>query len=231
MNQYQHLFFDLDHTLWDFERSSAETLTDLYTKYRLNELGIRTVSEFLEAFSMVNSLLWNLHNQSKADKAYIRQNRFKMVFGRLGLPESSLPTGMADEYLTICPTKPYLIDHAHTVLQALAGKYRLHIITNGFDDSQTLKLKSSGIYHFFENIVTSESTGHTKPAAEIFEYALMKANAHASTSLMIGDNPDTDIKGALLVGMEGILYNPESKPHPYLVKLEIKHLSELLSFL
>lgn len=227
MKCYKHIFFDLDHTLWDFDRCSAETLLELYDKYRLDRVADLHPDEFLEAFSEVNYHLWGLYNHNQIDKQYIRDNRFILIFRALGISEDLVPTGIGQEYLYRCPQKPYLMEHTHEALEHLLSKsYRLHILTNGFSDVQQIKMKSSGITHYFDCVITSECTGHKKPSKEIFEYALQRAGAHTNNSVMVGDSLDADIRGALNAGIAPVFYNPGKKTHQETVT-EISCLSEL----
>ncbi len=210
MKKYKHLFFDLDHTLWDFERCSSETLSELYFKHGFNELRPFTSQEqFYLAFRRINFSLWGLYNRGEVTKAEIRDNRFKMIFEAVGWPGKHLPPGIGHEYLYTCPAKPHLLPRTRELLEYLQNRYTMHILTNGFEDVQGLKLRSSGIDGFFATVTTSECTGFKKPKREIFEHALQKAGAKVEDSLMVGDNLETDIAGAESINMDCVLYNPE----------------------
>ena len=138
---------------------------------------------------------------------------------------------MQHEYINVCPTKPYLIDGALELLESISGKYGLHIITNGFDEIQGVKLKSSGIEHFFEEVITSGRAGYQKPEKQIFDFAMKEANTNPEESLMIGDNPISDIEGAYLAGIDQVFFNPFNQDCPITPTLEIKSLRELLEHL
>ncbi|WP_448519802.1 YjjG family noncanonical pyrimidine nucleotidase [Rhodoflexus sp.] len=226
MTTYTHLFFDLDHTLWDFERNSNETLAELYETYRLQQWGNFSAADFMSAFSMVNRQLWDLYNHSKIDQHTLREERFIRVWRKLGA-SGTPPPQLSDDYLAICPTKPHLLPHAHETLDYLSNRYRLHIITNGFDDIQQTKIRSAGIAHYFEVLVTSQNSGYKKPHRAIFDYALAQTGASTHDSAMIGDNLETDIGGAKALGLNTIFYNPEQVAHQTEVTLEISCLSEL----
>jgi putative hydrolase of the HAD superfamily len=226
MSAYTHLFFDLDHTLWDFERNSNETLADLFEAYQLQQWGDFSVADFLNTFSEVNRQLWDLYNHSKIDQRTLREQRFLRIWKRLGAAGTP-PPQLSEDYLAICPTKPHLLPHARETLDYLAGRYRLHIITNGFDDIQQTKIHSAGIGHYFEALVTSQNSGYKKPHRAIFEYALTQTGASTYNSAMIGDNLETDIGGARALGLDAIFYNPERIAHDTAVTLEIYCLSEL----
>lgn len=231
MPPYRHLFFDLDHTLWDFDRNSTETLTELFVHYGLEEMGVLDADAFVEAFRKINFQLWDQYNRGLVNKREIREKRFPLIFTLLELKAVEMAQKIGDDYLRLCPRKPYLIEQSEDVLAYLAPKYKLHIITNGFKDVQSLKLKSAGIDHYFDCIVTSECSGHKKPRRGIFEYALQKSGARLDESLMIGDNLLTDIRGAIDFNMDCVYVNPEVLPHYEHTTYEVKELGELKGFL
>ncbi len=206
MRSIQHIFFDLDHTLWDYNRSAQETLTEIFDMLDLANAGI-TSKKFIKTFFEVNDKLWHLYNHGKIDRDYITQKRFTEIFKKLRINTES--SSEASNYFFLhCSTKPYLMPDSITALRYLDEKYSLHIITNGFQDSQTRKLKNSGINKYFEKVITSECTGHKKPSEEIFHYSIAETGASYSNSIMIGDNPRTDISGAKNVGMKTVFYDP-----------------------
>ena len=231
MPTYQHLFFDLDHTLWDFERNATETLLEMYQEFDIGEKGNVGEEEYLRVFREVNKILWASYNEGKIDKQYIREYRFDMMFDRLGIDREEMSDNLGEIYLYRCPTKGHLLPHAQDALDYLASNYRLHILTNGFEDVQGIKLERSGIKHYFETIVTSECTGHKKPSPEIFHHALDRATATLTDSLMVGDNLDTDIAGAMGIGLDSVFYNPRKAFHQKKPKYEIECLSKLKELL
>lgn len=206
MKTIKHLFFDLDHTLWDYDKSARETLLAIHKMLNLNA----DTSTFLEVFYDVNNQLWHLYNEGKIDREYIKKSRFEQIFEKMGEDVSRSPEA-SSYFLNECSNKPYLMEDALTALRHLEGRYQLHIITNGFNDSQGRKLRKSGIFDFFDVVVTSESTGSKKPDLEIFLHAMKLAKAKPNESAMIGDNTSTDIKGAKRAGMLAVLYDPSGK--------------------
>jgi len=229
---YQHLFFDLDHTLWDFDRNSTDTLRELYREFEFEARYGFSVDHFLNTFLEVNHSLWNDYNVGKIDRSHIRANRFNMVLDALEAPAADRPANLGEVYLARCPLKPHTLPHTHEVLDYLQGKgYDLHIITNGFSDVQDIKLKSSGLDGYFDVVVTSETSGHKKPSPEIFYHALSSAKADLDDSLMIGDNLETDIAGARAVAMDHVFYNPRKHYHPHQPTFEISSLHELKGIL
>ncbi|MGK7394807.1 MAG: YjjG family noncanonical pyrimidine nucleotidase [Candidatus Cyclobacteriaceae bacterium M3_2C_046] len=230
-HQYRDIFFDLDHTLWDFDKNSAEVLTELFAHYRLEECCV-SLEQFISKFHEINRKLWRLHEQALIDKESIRDSRFRIIFSELNLPESSLPPDIGESYLKLCPVKENVIPYSHQVLDYLKKKqYKLHIITNGFEDVQHLKLKSACLDHYFDQIITAESCGYKKPHASIFQHALQVSGSGLTQSLMIGDNPESDIAGAINFNMDCIYYNPLGTSHNYKVTFEISCLSELMKIL
>jgi putative hydrolase of the HAD superfamily len=229
---YQHLLFDLDDTLWHFERNANETLTDLHRQYGLQAIeSSLSVEAFLQAFHQVNRQLWQRYNVGQLDQETLRTRRFVLIFEALSIqiPED-ICLQLAHEYVLIGPTKPHLIPGAKELLEELRPDYGLHIITNGFVDVQRVKMEASGIAHFFDTVVTSAEAGVKKPDKQIFEYTLNTAGAKAGDCLMIGDNWDTDIVGAATAGIDSVYFCPQPSPqtqHPRI----IRQLAELKQYL
>lgn len=209
MKELKHIFFDLDHTLWDYDRSAQETLEEIYHRFELSKSKI-SQKKFVNAFYKVNDQLWHKYNIGEIDRQYIKNERFVKIFETVGFDvDASLEA--SHYFVTHCSTKPYLMPDALTALHYLDGKYQMHIITNGFLDAQGRKLENSGIGKFFKVMVTSECANSRKPSAEIFQYSLEKAGAEKGNSIMIGDNAKTDIHGAREFGIKTVLYDPSGK--------------------
>lgn len=231
MKTYEHIFFDLDHTLWDYEGNAGESLHELYDHHRLGEKGMFSKAELVETFFAVNDMLWDDYNHHRIQRKDLRERRFPTIFKRLGLAIELRPKDIEKEYIALSPTKDKVFDHAHELLDYLSGKYELHIITNGFDDIQGTKMSSSGIDHYFKAIITSETAGFRKPDPRIFQLALDKSGARVHHSLMIGDNLKADIGGARDFGMDQVFFNPGRKSHTDRVTYEISGLKELMTLL
>ena len=227
---YKHLFFDLDHTLWDFERNTSEAISEIYNTFKFKDWSF-SIEEFIKYFHEANNYLWTKFNHGLIDRIEIRNSRFKIILKKLGFSEKDVPEGIGDVYLQLAPSKSNVVPFTHEVLEYLQPSYHLHIITNGFDDVQHRKMKAAKIHHFFDKIVTSDSSGHRKPQKEIFEYALDQAGASISNSIFIGDNLDTDIKGAQNAEMDHIFYNPEKIDHSSPVTYEINSLQQIMNIL
>jgi len=226
-NKYKHIFFDLDHTIWDFDKNAEETLYELYDIYRLNEIGLPSAAIFIETYTRNNHQLWAEYHTGKITKDELRETRFKRTFLELGVPPELLPMAFEDDYVKLCPTKTNLFPHAHETLQYLQSKYTLHLISNGFKESSEMKIGNTNIGGYFQHVVISENVGVNKPDKAIFEHALQLAGAAKSESLMIGDSLEADVYGALNFGMDAIYFNPFNAPKPDDVLLQITYLKEL----
>lgn len=231
LKKYTNILFDLDHTLWDFEKNSEEALRDLFNSYQMALYNKFTPEDFVYRFKEINGTLWDQYNRNLIDKDYIRNERFKMALTSLGLNESEVPEGIGEVYLKICPVKPHVIPYAFEILDYLHEKYRLHIISNGFDDVQDTKLTQSRLKEYFELVITSETAGFKKPSREMFEKAIELIDAPREECIMIGDNLETDIKGAINASLDIIYFNPDEIPHDLNVTYEISSLRDLKKIL
>lgn len=232
---YQYLFFDLDHTLWDYDTSAKQTLTDLYSRYELDTYGANGSDELIRNFFRVNDSLWSLYNKGEISKYYLRTERFPKVLESSGVNMVRCPqaviSGFNEDYLAESPKKGNLIPEAIETLEALRSEYDLYLITNGFEEIQTTKLQYSGLDKYFRTMITSEKAGAKKPFPEIFKYALNHTGAALHESIMIGDNLQTDIQGARDFGMDQVFFNPHRMGHTEDVTHEITRLSELIPLL
>jgi len=231
LKKYTHIFFDLDHTIWDFDRNAEETLHELFQHYKLDNLGLGPAERFIETYTRNNHELWAQYHLGEISKETLRTTRFKKTFLDLGLDHDLIPHQFEDDYVRICPTKTNLFPGAHEVLTYLHHKYTLHLISNGFKESTEMKVKLTSLAPYFDQVIISEIVGCNKPDPAIFKYALDGASASVEESLMIGDSLEADIKGALDYGMDAIYFNPEKKPAPEYVTRQIHHLEELTALL
>jgi putative hydrolase of the HAD superfamily len=202
VKRYHHVFFDLDHTLWDFRSNSRAALCELYIDLGLEAHGVGSAQEMIEEFEEINEALWSRFEAGGIDKAVLRVLRFRETLLRFGIRNDRLAREMGAEYLDRCPRRTALHQGVPELLVALQDRIPMHIITNGFAEVQRTKLESAGIATHFSVVLTSEEAGARKPAAKIFLEALRRAGADATTSLMIGNDPRTDLAGARIVGMD-----------------------------
>lgn len=228
---YKHIFFDLDHTLWDTDANSAEAITELYHKHALREKGITSLETFILKYDEINKKFWDDYAKGKISKQSLRYKRFLLVLQHFGIKNYDLSYSMSEDYTSITPHKSTVQPHTHEVLDYLGNKYPLHIITNGFEDVQHAKLKAAKMNEYFKIIVTPEKAGHKKPSPLIFEYALEQVKAAAADCIMIGDDLEVDVLGARAVGMDHVYYNLTGAKHNETLKYEISSLKELMGIL
>lgn len=229
--KYKHLFFDLDHTLWDFDSNARETLLELFDRYELKKLGIPEAESFIAKYTEFNHQLWRDYHLSLITKEELRATRFSKTFRFFQIEENLIPHQFEIDYVEICPTKTNLFPHAHEVLSTLKDRYQLHIITNGFKESSELKVQGSNIDQYFENMFVSEVIGLYKPDPALFHYALNAVDANPQEVIMIGDSLEADIIGARQAGIDQIYFNPHAAAHDENVTHEISSLKDLLLLL
>lgn len=227
---YKCIFFDLDHTLWDYECNARETLLDLHTSYNLLDKGI-VFEDFHKHFKIINFQMWELYDRGLIDNEVIRHERFKQVLEQFKVREEKLSEALSHEYLYGCPKKANLVPYAKEVLGYLSDHYSLTVVTNGFEEIQTVKLLSGNITHYFDHVITSQKAGYKKPAREIFDYALSVNKLQCHEVIMIGDNLITDMGGARNASIDTVFYNPAAVVHSEKVSHEIRCLSELQNIL
>lgn len=197
----KHIFFDLDHTLWDFETNSNKTFSYIFER---NNLQIN-FDAFIEVYQPINFRYWKLFREDKVNKADLRYGRLREAFDAMGYEvNDEMIHLLSEEYITFLADHNALFDNALDILDYLKPQYNMHIITNGFEEVQIRKLRNSNLSPFFDQVITSEKVGVKKPNPVIFEYALEIAGADAHESVMIGDNFEADIIGAMDVGMQAI---------------------------
>lgn len=224
----RHIFFDLDHTIWDFDRNAQETLMELYDLYQLEKLGLSSCQDFITTYTENNHQLWAEYHVGRITKEQLRTQRFNKTFRQLGVRPDQIPAQFEEDYVRISPTKTNLFLGSEKVLTYLQKKYSLHIISNGFKETTLTKMNVSGLNPYFQNVIISEDVGVNKPHKAIFDYALNKAAAQKHESIMVGDSLEADIRGAQDYGMRAIYFNPLNKQKPDDVEWQITHLEELL---
>jgi putative hydrolase of the HAD superfamily len=223
----KHIFFDLDHTLWDFETNSDKTFEFILKK---NNIQVN-IDEFKEIYRPINHRYWKLFREDKVSKSDLRYSRLKDTFDELNYQtDDSLINLLAEEYIIYLSQFNALFEGAIDILQYLCSKYELHIITNGFEEVQYKKLRNSSLLPFFNKIVTSEKVGVKKPNPKIFQYALDISSAKSDESIMIGDNFEADILGARNVGMHTIFckFNGEIETEEVLSVSKLIHIKRFL---
>jgi putative hydrolase of the HAD superfamily len=227
-SKYQHLFFDLDHTLWDFETNAKNTLSDLYLKNDLHARGIVDFDAFFKRYSFHNERLWDRYTKGFIKQEELRWKRLWLSMLDFKIADEPLARSLSVEFLELLPQKTNLFPYTIEILDYLINKgYKLHLITNGFDAVQHSKLQHSKIHTYFEEVITSERSNSLKPNKEIFEFALQLTKAEKEHSIMIGDNLDADIQGAMNAGLETVFVNHINATPTIQPTYIIYHLKEL----
>ncbi|GMN10949.1 YjjG family noncanonical pyrimidine nucleotidase [Croceitalea sp. MTPC9] len=221
------IFFDLDHTLWDFEKNSALTFKKILKKNQVNV----PIEDFLKSYVPINLEYWKLYREEKVTKAELRYQRLKETFDTIKFEVSDdLIDTLSDEYIQYLSTFNHVFPHTFEILEYLKPKYRLHIITNGFQEIQDKKLKNANLYNYFGQIINSEMAGVKKPNPKIFKMALNLTKTKAESSVMIGDNIEADILGAQALGFHTLHFNAHNEPAHDFCKM-IDSLHEIKLFL
>ena len=208
MKKLEHIFFDLDRTLWDFERNSKSALVQLFYELKLDNI-IESFESFHEVYRKINAEYWEDYAKGRVSKEKLRVGRFHDTLVSFGQDDIPLSSAMAEGYVKISPFQTHLFPGTKEVLQELSDKnYHLHIITNGFKEVQYIKLDNCGLRSFFDVVVCSEVVGKNKPSLAIYNYALEQAGCLAENAMMVGDDYIADVSGALKAGLQAILFDP-----------------------
>ncbi|RYZ19897.1 MAG: noncanonical pyrimidine nucleotidase, YjjG family [Chitinophagaceae bacterium] len=232
VRKYQHLFFDLDHTLWDFDANARATLEQLHLDLKLPERGIHDFDAFYQSYIGHNEKLWERYRKGYIKQDELRLKRMWLTLLDFKVADNDLSRQLSELFLQLMPTRTRIFPDTREVLTYLQEKgYGLHMITNGFEQIQHMKLRVSGLDSFFQHVITSEGSNSLKPQPEIFHYALNKAGATASESLMIGDALEIDVAGALGVGMDGVHVNFNNVPQAFAPTYTVTALKELMELL
>lgn len=206
--KYKHLFFDLDHTIWDFEANSRTTLVELYEEMKLKERGVHDFDLFHKNYLAHNERLWERYRKGFVKQEELRVKRMWLSLLDFKIADEPLAKKMGDRFLEMLPTRTILFPYTIEILNYLTEKkYELHLITNGFENTQHSKLKHSGLSPYFKQVITSEGSNSLKPNKEIFDFAFQKTGATPDESIMIGDTMEVDILGAINAGIDQIHVN------------------------
>ncbi len=206
--KYRHLFFDLDHTLWDFEENARITLLELYNTLQLGQRGVNNFDLFHKNYLAHNEKLWERYRKGFIKQDELRVKRMWLALLDFKIADETLARDMSVQFLDLLPTRTTLFPYANEILEYLTEKkYELHLITNGFEQTQHNKLKYSGLNKYFKEVITSEGSSSLKPNKEIFDYAFERTGAKPSESIMLGDSIDVDILGAMNAGIDQVFIN------------------------
>lgn len=228
MSTPNNIFFDLDGTLWDFDRNSRETISVLFEEYRHRMEVDADFDHFMTTYHRNNMDLWKMYRENRIDNTTLRTFRWQMTVYELGGTLGPWVAEISKDYVDRCPQMPHLMPSAIEALDYLHGRYPLHIITNGFSETQAVKLRFSGLDKYFERVISCDEIDVKKPHPRIFEYAMTETKADPASSVFIGDSYEADVEGGLNFGIQTIFYNPEGRENPRGAQ-EIRDLRELLS--
>jgi putative hydrolase of the HAD superfamily len=227
MKNITHVFFDLDHTLWDFDKNSILAFDKIF---KVHHPTIDTL-QFIEIYAPINQACWKLYQVDKITHQELRYERLRQSFDAINYTISDKEIDkISDDYIEFLPDNNQLFVGAIEVLEYLKPKYKLHIITNGFAEVQGKKINNSGLGNYFKTITNSEMAGVKKPHPNIFEFAISSANVQKQNAIMIGDCIDADVRGAIDFGMHAILFD-EKRAHAVEGIKTINHLLELKNIL
>lgn len=204
----QHIFFDLDNTLWDHRKNAKLTLQELFSKEKVEEKYQLGFDDFYKEYFTINENLWEQIRDGKIDKEYLRKHRFYDAFLFFGIDDFELSQSFESQFLDEILNYNELVEGAFEILEYLSEKhYTLHVLSNGFAEVTYRKTEYSGIKNYFETITSADEIKIRKPNPEIYEYALKKANAKKEESIMIGDDWIADVEGAKAFGMEAVFFD------------------------
>lgn len=228
MKNITDIFFDLDHTLWDFDKNSILAFDKIFSEHH----PTIDINEFIEIYAPINQACWKLYQVDKMTHEELRYERLKQSFDALNYAISDDEIDkISIDYIAFLPDNNKLFEGAIEVLEYLTPKYNLHIITNGFAEVQQRKMYHSGLEKYFHTVTNSEMAGVKKPHKNIFEFALSLANVKKENAIMIGDCIDADVRGAIEFGMQAILFDEKEIHSPEEEIIVIKHLLELKNIL
>lgn len=227
MKNITDIFFDLDHTLWDFDKNSILAFDKIFKKHH----PTIDTNAFVEIYAPINQACWKLYQIDKMTHEELRYVRLRQSFDKIRYEISDQEIdSISNDYIEFLPENNQLFEGAIEVLDYLVPKYDLHIITNGFAEVQGKKIKNSGLGNYFKTITNSEMAGVKKPHRNIFEFALSLAKVQKENAIMIGDCIDADVRGAIDFGMQAILFD-EKNTHAAQEIQTINHLLELKKIL
>ena len=202
------VFVDIDDTLWWFTENSKLALRHTFDAFDIS--SVCTYERFKEVYLKKNLELWNLYHHGLIDKDFLVNERFRFTLKECGYKGDveKMCHLLDEEYLRFLALQPTTIPGARQLLEYLVAKgYDVNTLSNGFQGTQQQKLISGGLSDLIHRNVLSDDCGITKPQRGIFDYALEQCGAEAATTVMIGDNPDADIKGAHDAGWRTIYFN------------------------
>ncbi|MEY8761532.1 YjjG family noncanonical pyrimidine nucleotidase [Chryseobacterium tongliaoense] len=228
----QHIFFDLDNTLWDHRKNAYLTIKDLFEKEEITLKYAIDFEEFHSVYHDINERLWEQIRDGIIGKEYLRKHRFYDTFKHFGVEDENLSEFFEEHFLDKILNHNELVEGAAYILDYLKSKnYTLHIISNGFQEVTERKCILSGIDKYFQTITSADSVGVRKPNPLIFEYSLGLSNADKEESILIGDDWIADVIGAQRFGMDVIFFDVYRENRPEENLKSITHLLQIKDYL
>ena len=232
MTKYQHIFFDLDNTLWDFDRSSILAFDKIYEIFDLINYGIPSAKDFHTTYFDHNNKLWDLYRKGEIDKDFLKIERFRLPLKDYGIVDEKLSIDLGESYTDYAARLVALVPNTMEVLNYLKEKnYKIHLITNGFLEVQSIKMQASGLDKMIDSSFISEVVGFKKPDHRIFFHAMNEVGGNIENSVMIGDDLSVDIIPAKEIGMKHIYFNRKKISHNEMLDYEIFDLIEICKIL
>ena len=232
MNNYKHIFFDLDNTLWDFDKSSMLAFERVFEEFNLINYGIPSAKEFYKTYFVYNNLLWEQYRQGKIDKEFLKNERFRLPLEDYGIYDECLANELGESYTDYAARLVALVPNTIEILTYLKEKnYKIHLITNGFLEVQSIKMQASNLDKYIDKTFVSEVVGYKKPDHRIFYHAMKEVGGTTENCVMIGDDLSVDIIPAKEIGMPHIYFNRKQIPHNEILDYEIKDLIEIKNFI
>lgn len=229
--RWKWLFLDLDNTLWDFDANAKEALKELYRRHSLHLHSNYHVDAFVDLYQDINAAYWRKYERGEVDKETLRTARFTDTFDQMGIPSAIQPANVWQEYLEICPIMTITMPGAYSALKQLSQKYKIALLTNGFEATQTMKIQSNGFGPFVTFMQSSERVGLAKPSIDFFKEALKTAGISADEAMYMGDNWLTDVEGGCSAGLSTFWYQTEQMRELQLVEnSRFENSNQLLSF-
>jgi putative hydrolase of the HAD superfamily len=224
------LFFDLDHTLWDFEKNSREALAEGYDQINLNSRGVCSLEDYISEYEIANAWCWAEYRDGRMDKSELRGRRFTLALKKWGLDNDvTLGEILGSHYVETSPYKTHLVKDALEVVKEFFERgHKLVMLTNGFEEVQHIKVERCGLAPFFNSVLTSDALGVKKPNAGIFKLALELSHSSSENAVMLGDSLESDIIGAREAGWGQVYYNPLKIEHNEEVLYEVSDLISIL---